>query len=176
MKIIAVAALTAGGKTTIVNEIKRQMKNIKSLHFDDYSFEGEVDDFYDWVMQGADYNVWNLSPLIKDICEIQGRSECDYLLLDYPFAYCHKELSEYIDCAIFVDTPLDIVLARRVLRDMKEATGEEIREDIEIYLKYARAAYVQMLKDVLPSSDYVIDGTKELEEKVEEIKKIIISL
>ena len=176
MKIIAVAALTAGGKTTIVNEIKRQMKNVKSLHFDDYSFEGEVDDFYDWVMQGADYNVWNLSPLIKDICEIQGRSECDYLLLDYPFAYCHKELSTYIDCAIFVDTPLDIVLARRVLRDMKEATGEEIREDIEIYLKYARVAYVQMLKDVLPSSDYVIDGTKELEEKVEEIKKIIISL
>ncbi|MBE6846437.1 MAG: hypothetical protein E7508_12250 [Ruminococcus sp.] len=176
MKIIAVAALTAGGKTTIVNEIKRQMKNVKSLHFDDYSFEGEVDDFYDWVMQGADYNVWNLSPLIKDICEIQERSECDYLLLDYPFAYCHKELSEYIDCAIFVDTPLDIVLARRVLRDMKEATGEEIREDMEIYLKYARAAYVQMLKDVLPSSDYVIDGTKELEEKVEEIKKIIISL
>ena len=48
---------------------------------------------------------------------------------------------------------------------------EEIREYMEIYLKYARVAYVQMLKDVLPSSDYVIDGTKELEEKVEEIIK-----
>ena len=47
---------------------------------------------------------------------------------------------------------------------------------MEMYLKYARVAYVQMLKDVLPSSDYVIDGTKELEEKVEEIKKIILSL
>ncbi len=48
---------------------------------------------------------------------------------------------------------------------------EEIREYMEIYLKYARVADVQMLKDVLPSSDYVIDGTKELEEKVEEIIK-----
>ena len=28
--------------------------------FDDYSFEGEVDDFFTWTMQGADYNVWNL--------------------------------------------------------------------------------------------------------------------
>ena len=176
MKIIAVAALTAGGKTTIVNEIKQQMKNVKSLHFDDYSFEGKVDDFYTWVMQGADYNVWDLSPLIKDICEIQESSECDYLLFDYPFAYCHKALSGYIDCAVFVDTPLDIALARRVLRDMKEATGDEIREDMEIYLKYARVAYIQMLKDVLPSSDYVIDGTKELEEKVEEIKNIMLSL
>ena len=175
MKIIAIASVTAGGKTTIVNEIKQQLKNVKSLHFDDYSFEGEVEDFYAWVMQGADYNVWNLSPLIKDICEIRERSECDYLLLDYPFAYCHKELSKYIDCAIFIDTPLDIAMARRVLRDMKDASAEEIMEDMEMYLKYARAAYVQMLKDVLPSSDYIIDGTKELEEKVEEIKKIIFS-
>ena len=176
MKIIAIAAVTAGGKTTIVNEIKQRIKNVKSLHFDDYSFKGEVDDFYAWVMQGANYNVWDLSPLIKDICEIEKCSEYDYLLLDYPFAYCHKELSKYIDCAIFVDTPLDIVLARRVLRDMKDASAEEIREDMEIYLKYARIAYAQMLKDVLPSSDYVIDGTKELEEKVEEIKKIILSI
>ena len=67
-------------------------------------------------------------------------------------------------------------MARRILRDMNNATGEEIRQDLEMYLKYARVAYVQMLKDVLPSSDYVIDGTKELEEKTNEIKKIILSL
>ena len=87
-----------------------------------------------------------------------------------------EELSKYIDCAIFVDTPLDIAMARRVLRDLKDASGDEIRNDMEMYLKYARVAYIQMLKDVLPSSDYVIDGSKELEEKVEEIKKIILSV
>lgn len=53
MKIIAIAAVSAGGKTTIVNEIKKQIANTKSLHFDDYSFDGEVDDFYDWVRHGA---------------------------------------------------------------------------------------------------------------------------
>ena len=176
MKIIAIAAVTAGGKTSIVNELKKQIPNTMSLHFDDYSFEGEVDDFYAWTMQGADYNVWNLSPLIKDILEIKKNSDSEYLLLDYHFAYCHETLSKYIDCAIFIDTPLDIAMARRILRDMNNATGEEIRQDLEMYLKYARVAYVQMLKDVLPSSDYVIDGTKELEEKTNEIKKIILSL
>ena len=39
MKIIAIAAVTAGGKTTIVNEIKKQIKNVEALHFDDYSFD-----------------------------------------------------------------------------------------------------------------------------------------
>ena len=176
MKIIAIAAVTAGGKTAIVNEIKKRLPGTKSLHFDDYSFEGEVDDFYAWAKQGADYNVWNLSPLIKDILAIRENSDCEYLLLDYPFAYCHKELSEYIDCAVFIDTPLDIAMARRILRDMNDATGEEIREDLKMYIKYARTVYIQMLKDILPSSDYVIDGTKEIEEKAEEIIRIILSL
>lgn len=176
MKIIAISGVTAGGKTTIVNELKKHIPNVKTLHFDEYSFEGEVDDFYAWTIQGADYNVWNLTPLIRDIDKIKNDSNCDYLILDYPFAYCHNGLSKYIDCAIFIDTPLDIAMARRVLRDMKEATGDEIRQDMKMYLKYARIAYVQMLKDVLPSSDYVIDGTKELNEKVEEISRIMLSL
>lgn len=176
MKVIAIASVTAGGKTTIVNEIKKQMENVESLHFDNYSFQGEVDDFHEWVIQGANYNVWDLSPLEKDICTIKEHSDCKYLLLDYPFAYCHEALSKHIDCAIFVDTPLDIAMARRVLRDMQDASGEEIRGDLNHYLKYARIAYVQMLKDVLPSSDYVIDGSKELEEKVEEIIEIIVSI
>lgn len=175
MKIIAIAAVTAGGKTTIVNELKKQIPNTKALYFDDYSFEGEVDDFYEWTKQGADYNVWNLTPLVEDVINIKN-SDCEYLLLDYPFAYCHEALRKYIDCAIFIDTPLDIAMARRVLRDMKSATGEEIRQEMDMYLKYARIAYVQMLKDILPSSDYVIDGTKELNEKADEIKKIVLSL
>ena len=173
MKIIAIAAVAAGGKTTIVTELKKRLPNTLSLHFDDYTFEGEADDFHAWVTEGADYNVWNLAPLIDDIVKIKNESNPDYLLLDYPFAYCHEKMRDYIDCAIFIDTPLDIAMARRILRDRKEASGDEIRKDLEAYLKYARIAYVQMLKDILPSSDYVIDGAKELDEKLDEIAKII---
>lgn len=173
MKIIAIAAVSAGGKTTVVNELVKKLLNAQALHFDDYSFENEVEDYHQWVTQGADYDVWNLEPLIKDILTIKENGQCDYLLLDYPFAYCNKLISEYIDCAIFIDTPLDIAMVRRILRDRKDASGDEIRRDMEFYLKYARIAYVQMLQDILPSSDYVIDGTKELEEIVNEIVGII---
>lgn len=173
MKIIAIAAVTAGGKTTVVKEIKKRLLKVKTLHFDDYSFEGEVDDFYLWTMLGADYSVWNLIPLLQDVLEAKESGEYDYLILDYPFAYCHEQLAKYIDCAIFIDTPLDIAMARRVLRDMKDATGEEIRSDMEMYLNYARVVYVQMLKDILPSSDYVLDGAKTPEELAEEIIGLI---
>lgn len=169
MKIIAVAAVTAGGKTTVVNELKKQLQNSQSLHFDDYTFAGEVDNFYQWILDGANYNVWNLKPLEEDILKIKAAGIYDYLILDYPFAYCHDTIKPYIDTAFFIDTPLDISLARRILRDMSDATADDIRNDLEIYLKYARISYIQMQKDILPSSDYVIDGTHSVDEIANEI-------
>lgn len=173
MKIIAIAAVTAGGKTTLVNALKERMPGVCSLHFDDYTFEGEVEDFHQWVLDGADYNVWNLSPLEQDILRMREEKRCDVLLLDYPFAYLNDRIAPYIDRAVFLNTPLDVAMARRVLRDMKNASADEIRSDMEHYLRYARVAYMQMLRDVLPSSDHVIDGTLELEEKVSEMMEIL---
>ena len=175
-KVVAIAAVTAGGKTTLVNEIKKRLPNVLSLHFDDYSFDGEVEDFAKWVEDGADYSVWNLSPMVEDVRRIKQSADCEYLLLDYPFAYLQEQMRGYIDCAVFIDTPLDVSLARRILRDMKNADGAEIRCEMEMYLSRARAAYLQMLKDVLPTSDYVIDGAKELNEKVGEMIGIMASL
>ena len=174
MKIISVAAVTAGGKTTVVNELKKRLRNSRSLHFDDYTFEGEIDNYSQWVHEGANYHVWNLTPLEDDILKIKSSEICDYLILDYPFAYCHDTIKPYIDTAFFIDTPLDIALARRILRDMSNSTANEICNDLEMYLKYARIAFIQMQKDILPSSDYVIDGTMDIEEIVNEIAEKII--
>lgn len=174
MKIIAIGAVTAGGKTTLVNAIKDKLTRTASLHFDDYSFDGEVNDFYKWVSDGANYNVWDLSPLKADIEKIINSDRYDYLLLDYPFAYQNKMIKDYLDCCIFIDTPLDIALARKVLRDMKESSAYDIRYEMDVYLKYARIAYVQMLQDILPISDYVIDGTKELKIIINEAVEIIL--
>lgn len=175
MKIIAVGAVTAGGKTTVVNAIKDRLPRTASLHFDDYSFEGEVEDFSKWVSEGADVHVWDLSPLKADIERIIRSGEYEYLLLDYPFAYQHQMIKGYLNCCIFIDTPLDIAMARRVLRDMKEAAADEIRNEMDIYLKCERIAYVQMRKDHLSASDYVIDGAKELEDIISEAIEIVLS-
>ena len=67
MKIIAVSAVTAGGKTTVVNEIKKRLPRCASLHFDDYSFEGEVEDFHQWVLDGADY-----------VCRYRREDDCPH--------------------------------------------------------------------------------------------------
>ena len=64
-------------------------------------------------------------------------------------------------------------MARQILRDMGAASGDEIRNNLEMYLRYARIAFVQMHIDILPSSDYVIDGMKSIPDIVDEILSIV---
>ncbi len=175
MKIIAISAVTAGGKTTAVNAVKERLPRAAALHFDDYSFDGEVEDFSKWVSEGSDVNVWDLSPLKADIESIVKSGKYDYLLLDYPFAYRHDMIKDLLNCCIFIDTPLDIAMARRVLRDMKNSSADEIRDEMDSYLKFARTAYVQMRRDHLSISDHVIDGAKKSEEIIGEVIEIILN-
>ena len=37
--VIAVAAVSGGGKTTVVNELKRKLNLSQVIYFDDYDFE-----------------------------------------------------------------------------------------------------------------------------------------
>ena len=173
MKIIAISAVTAGGKTTIVNALKDRLPKAAVLYFDDYDFDGEVEDYAKWLADGADVNVWDLSPLKADIDRLISGGEYEYILLDYPFAYDHRMLEGYIDCCIFIDTPLDVALARRVLRDMQSAPAEDILAEMRSYLQYARPAFVHMQNGHQASADYVIDGTKSVSDIAEEICGII---
>ena len=175
MKIIAIGAVTAGGKTTVVNAVKERLPGTASLHFDDYSFEGEVEDFSRWLSEGADVHVWDLSPLKADIDRLIKSGKYDRLLLDYPFAYEHRMIKDYIDCCIFIDTPLDIALARRILRDNVQSSADEIRVEMDTYLKYARPAYILMQEEQVASADHIIDGAKSLDEIINEVTEIVLN-
>ena len=175
MKIIAIGAVTAGGKTTVVNAVKERIPGTASLHFDDYSFDGEVEDFSRWLSEGADVHVWDLSPLKADIDRLIQSGKYDRLLLDYPFAYEHRMIKDYIDCCIFIDTPLDIALARRILRDNVQSSADEIRVEMDTYLKYARKAYILMQEEQVASADHIIDGAKSLDEIINEVTEIVLN-
>lgn len=174
MKIIAISAVTAGGKTTVVRALSERLPNAAALYFDDYTFAGAVEDYAKWYAEGADVHVWDLSPLRDDIEAVIRSGRYDWLLLDYPFAYRHEMLREYLDCCIFLDTPLDIAMVRRVLRDMQNASAQEIRAEMEAYLQYARPVYLQMQKEQLASADHVIDGAQPLETIIREVTETVL--
>ncbi|MHA7749410.1 MULTISPECIES: nucleoside/nucleotide kinase family protein [Paenibacillus] len=156
--VISIAAVSGGGKTTVTNHFLGKLNNSKALYFDEYVFKDCPEDICDWVSRGANYNEWNLSPLIKDIQEYLKNESLEYILLDYPFAYLNDAISGYIDLTVFIDTPLDIAMARRILRDQSENLVYDLNSDLNNYLVRGRDAYLEMQKNVKPNSDIEING------------------
>ncbi|MCR8849340.1 hypothetical protein NQ095_13040 [Rossellomorea sp. SC111] len=155
--VIAVAAVSGGGKTTIATGLKTKLDQSEVLSFDAYDFEGP-DDMIEWIENGCTPDEWDLTPLIRDIKKLLDEP-LDYIILDFPFAYLHNETREFIDYAVFIETPLDIALARRIIRDFQNRSSKEILVDLENYMLRGKSGYISMLNSVKPSSDLIVDGT-----------------
>ncbi|MGW6193109.1 hypothetical protein ACWFRC_20830 [Bacillus cereus] len=168
-KIISIAAVSGGGKTTITERLTRELKNSKALYFDSYKFDNCPADICKWIDDGANYDEWVLTPLIHDIQHLIRDTNLDYIIVDYPFAYQNSEMRKFIDVTIFIDTPLDIAMARRILRDFKEGTMDEIHNDLKHYMIYARKAYLEAIQTVKPNSDIVLDGSLSVSEIINHV-------
>ncbi|HDR4733952.1 TPA: hypothetical protein QCR36_002823 [Bacillus cereus] len=170
-KIITIAAVSGGGKTTVTENLTQKLTNSKALYFDSYHFKNCPTDICKWIDEGANYDEWVLTPLIHDIQHLIGEANVDYIIVDYPFAYLNSEMREFIDVTIFIDTPLDIAMARRILRDFKEDTMNEIHNDLMHYINYARKAYLEALHTVKPNSDIVLDGALSVDQIINQIEE-----
>ncbi|WP_259417579.1 hypothetical protein [Bacillus toyonensis] len=167
--VITIAAVSGGGKTTITESLTHELTNSKALFFDSYNFDNCPADICKWIDDGANYDEWILTPLIHDIQHLIRDSKLDYIIVDYPFAYLNREMGQFIDVTIFIDTPLDIAMARRILRDFKEDTMSEIHNDLKHYMEHARKAYLEAIHTVKPNSDIVLDGSFSVSEIINHV-------
>lgn len=168
--VIAIAAVSGGGKTTITRRLMEKLPHSAALYFDDYTFEDCPEEICEWVENGANYDEWKLAPLARDLQSLlQSQPPPSIVFLDYPFAYLNSAMRGYIDLSIFIDTPLDIALARRILRDFSDGSIDEVREDVTGYLQEGRMAYAEMLSAVKPNSDLIVDGSLPVDHIVERI-------
>ncbi|WP_165996146.1 hypothetical protein [Bacillus sp. Cs-700] len=159
-KVITISSVSGGGKTVVTNELRQRLSTSETLYFDDYDFEGAPDDIIKWVENGPDYNQWILEPLIADLISFSERKEPPaYIIIDYPFSYKNDKLKGFIDLSIYIDTPLDIAIARGILRDHPKSTSIEINDELNYYLKFGRVAYLEMENAIKPNSDFIVDGT-----------------
>lgn len=172
--VIAIAAVSGGGKTIITSNHKGKLQNSKTLFFDDYDFDGP-EDIIDWIDNGGNPDEWDLLPLIRDIKKLLIEP-LDYIIMDFPFAYLHSKTSEFIDYSVFIDTPFDIAMARRIIRDFKDSSIEDVLLDLDNYIIRGRRGYLDMLKTTKPNSDIIIDGTLPISDIVNIITQNIVTI
>ncbi|MFA6729422.1 MAG: AAA family ATPase [Eubacteriales bacterium] len=121
--VISISGVSGGGKTTVTNALKDSLKNSVVVSFDDYDDIKLERDINDWSADTNDENEWYVEPLAKTIERLLNEP-FDFIIVDYPFGYRNSRVGQYINFAVFVDTPLDIALARRTIRDYTNRAEE----------------------------------------------------
>ena len=172
--VVAIASVSGGGKTTTVAQLAQRLQNTKALYFDQYDCVGP-EDIMDWLDKGADINEWNLQPIMSDL-DLLLAEPLNCIILDFPFADQHAQSSPYIDFTVFIDTPLDLALARRLMRDLSDTGTHEIMGDVQHYADRGRTAYLHMLETIRPNSDLVVDGTGSISDIVHSIAESISNI
>ncbi|MHC5227060.1 nucleoside/nucleotide kinase family protein [Enterococcus sp. LJL99] len=170
-KVIVISGMGGSGKSFYTEKLVAAYPDSKSLAFDDYDIDALPSaPPIDMPIEQA-VNQYDIRRMVKDLRKEYGKYT--YLFLDFPFGYKHEALKEWIDTVIYVQTPLDISFARRLLRDFQGQTGEVIQEMTESYLTFARPIFVDYERFIIEDVDLVIDGSLEAEQNMAIIREVI---
>ena len=186
--IVGISAPSGGWKTTVAKKVVELLGDAVGIFFDDYDVDSiHPESFRTWLQNGANYHDWKTPLLADDLRKLKaGQSiispvyyvaieprKC--VVFDAPLGYAHPETGRYIDLMVFIDTPLDIAMARRLTRDFASIPSgssiestKTIQAELTAYLDYGRQAYHEMDK-VKGTCDLVLDGRLSVDDLAENI-------
>ena len=82
-------------------------------------------------------------------------SSLNILILEGILIFTDKKIRNIMDIKIFVDTPLDICLSRRILRDIRER-GRDMHFILDQYRKTVRPMYFQFIEPYKRYADVIV--------------------
>jgi uridine kinase len=189
--VIAISGPSGAGKTSLVQKVTSLLEDAISFYFDDYASVSKYpSNFSEWIEEGADPNQWKTPQLLKDLQRLRSGEAISlpthkgmikaatFIVMEEPFGKERSEMSGLIDFVACIDLPLEVALARRLLRDIEWCVSERDPAYLAAYLKeyltgYLRGAtremYLEVNARVLENCDLVLDGVKPLDELADEI-------
>ncbi len=174
--IISVNSVSGGGKTALSIALHDELPDSVLFQFDEFD-ESNVypDDFYEWGRRGGDVEEFDCPGMHAAVVAEVQRGIAKQIVLDFPFGRGHTRFRDLIDLAVFVDTPLDVAMARRILRDYGSSSSQsaneklrKLRDDMSNYLERARYPYLDTYRDKA-NSDLILDGWCSLEELMAQV-------
>lgn len=173
-KIIVISGLTAGGKTTLVNSLARELKNSKIISFDNYDIDQLLSAPPLNKPLSQTINLYDIQNIISAVNS--ARYKYDYILVDYPFGNRHELFNRLIDLTVYIKTPLDILLVRRILRDFSNKDISTVNNYLNVYLKTIRQVLIENENFIVDTADLILAGEAPLATEIEKVIGTIKSL
>ncbi|MBA3721474.1 MAG: AAA family ATPase [Parachlamydiaceae bacterium] len=177
VKIIGIQGIAGSGKTTLTHNLGKTL-NATTIFWDDFDpISTAPSDYLEWFKTSGDYNDWKYDALVDTLqslklnqtitCPVTKRVliPTKYIFFDSPLGYDHKASGQLIDFLVFLDTPPDIALARRLYRDFQpqaKRNDNDILEEIAIYLESTRPLYMAIYERK-SKADLILDGNQPIE-------------
>lgn len=178
--IIGISGISGAGKSTLIKRLAETLQST-TIFWDDYDeISKGPQDYVEWFYSNKDYNDWIYPELVDTLHQLKkgetivcpatrrNLTPTKYILFDAPLGYCHPATGKYIDFLICLDTPLDIALARRLIRDHQgNPNPQKMIQELEEYLSKSRPLFI--LPPEEKTSDLIVDGSLALEEQEKQV-------
>jgi uridine kinase len=191
--VVAVSGPSGAGKSTVVGNLVARLGNAVALYFDDYETSSTYPDIEQWLANGADPNDFQTPQLSADLELLaagraitlphngQIANPAPVIVLEEPFGRERAEVADLIDYVVCIDLPLEIALARKLLRMLNfflaqqtpDAFAKHLQFFLPWYLETGRELYRLVQQRVLRSCDLIADGTLPPEALADVIEKAV---
>ena len=187
--VIAIAGTSGAGKSTLMEELVARLGNANALSLDDYESSSVYPPVREWLEGGADPNQFQTPQFIADTMSLkEGKSIVHplsgeviqpgpYLLLEEHFGRARDEMRDLIDFLVYLDLPLEVAHARKLLRKNDFLPWEDhpglfitnLRDHLNWYLTFGRDFYLTVKTMAVKDCDLVVDGRLPTEQIADQV-------
>ena len=191
--VIAIAGTSGAGKSTLIERLIARLGNANALSLDDYQDTSIYPPVGKWLEGGADPNQFETPTFIADVLALmEGRSilhpitgevvqPARYLLLEEHFGRARDCMRGLIDFLIYIEIPLEIAHARKILRkndflpweNNPDLFMQNLHEHLLWYINFGRDFYLAVQRSAHKDCDLVIEGTMSSEQMADKVIEAI---